>query len=990
MSPESAETSFDSPVDIAGTQKAVVIASGAAGKRVGKGAGKASATFDFCIICCEENPRYAAVGRCGHAEVCWVCAVRLRSLLHDTRCPICKEDLPEIAMAPNAASGLSMLASRAQPASGGSTEQGPAGASTGDARRRRSLIGPQTSASDPGGGAAGEPLLDGRLGILYSCNEIREEVEQLFDYTCSFGSCAETGRTFQTLQQLMQHLRHEHNREFCQTCLYNRKAFLHEQLLYRPEDMARHRREGDGSQLLGMNMPPIPAHAHCDFCRKYFYSYDDLLEHMHRKHHLCSLCERQGWRGEFFRDYAYLSLHYEERHYVCRHADCRRGPYMLTAFADEDELRMHDASVHSIQLSQKARKQGVRLNIQLGPTSYREEQERRRQQQGAPTATTQTRRGAAGTSAEVPLRFAWPRGQPARPSRSDESWRLDEDFGKDDDEAQLELFPPRGWRAQGGSTAGFAHHARAESRSQAPPAAVQQHVEQNVQVQEVRREEPRAAPSAQQQREQQLREQQRLQVQQECEAATANAEALQGVQALLEAALGAVEESGIDLVDHLEAPLYRERNRKFGNELRDAFGAEQIAEFKQSSADFRRALSDAAEADDKEERDKVIASYAARLLALFAAASGQQDCSTDSRAKLLSDLILLLPDKVQRESLHREVQRLRKSKRLEAAKAVAQMKALQRKVQALEVDWPDGNNAAAATASAPSPPAAPVTAVPSAGSAMSPGGQAPDASPPEFEAVPLSCALRADGSNRAPRFLAALDAMLAAAMAVAGEREARAATGLRLPALLAEVRRLDEAQAESLEFLQKHVSAAGGARLDFSVVERLQALRPLLLLKLQARSGKADSQATGWREWKQQAAAVVQTTGREELRAISVYVRMCLEHAGEDVRAGADPALPIGAPAASKPSPKPKGGGRGASSQAGRGGGAPAFSSPGARWAHPDRSSEVSVPQAQDFPVLGGGVASGGAAPPIQQEDDAGAQRGDKKRRQRQVLAAWG
>ncbi|KAF4759267.1 hypothetical protein FOZ63_029380, partial [Perkinsus olseni] len=45
-----------------------------------------------CSLCMEKLI-YVAVGHCGHHNVCWLCALRLRWLLNDRACPMCKEEL---------------------------------------------------------------------------------------------------------------------------------------------------------------------------------------------------------------------------------------------------------------------------------------------------------------------------------------------------------------------------------------------------------------------------------------------------------------------------------------------------------------------------------------------------------------------------------------------------------------------------------------------------------------------------------------------------------------------------------------------------------------------------------------------------------------------------------------------------------------------------------------------------------------------------------
>ena len=48
-----------------------------------------------CILCFDEL-KFFALGPCDHRNVCHTCALRLRFVLEDEQCPICKADLDEI------------------------------------------------------------------------------------------------------------------------------------------------------------------------------------------------------------------------------------------------------------------------------------------------------------------------------------------------------------------------------------------------------------------------------------------------------------------------------------------------------------------------------------------------------------------------------------------------------------------------------------------------------------------------------------------------------------------------------------------------------------------------------------------------------------------------------------------------------------------------------------------------------------------------------
>jgi hypothetical protein len=50
---------------------------------------------DHCVLCYGDLKFYA-LGKCEHKNVCHTCALRLRLIMEDDQCPICKTDLDEI------------------------------------------------------------------------------------------------------------------------------------------------------------------------------------------------------------------------------------------------------------------------------------------------------------------------------------------------------------------------------------------------------------------------------------------------------------------------------------------------------------------------------------------------------------------------------------------------------------------------------------------------------------------------------------------------------------------------------------------------------------------------------------------------------------------------------------------------------------------------------------------------------------------------------
>jgi hypothetical protein len=54
--------------------------------------------YEACVICAEPLTS-AALGACGHLDVCAVCSLRSRVLYDDCQCPLCKAELPQVVLA---------------------------------------------------------------------------------------------------------------------------------------------------------------------------------------------------------------------------------------------------------------------------------------------------------------------------------------------------------------------------------------------------------------------------------------------------------------------------------------------------------------------------------------------------------------------------------------------------------------------------------------------------------------------------------------------------------------------------------------------------------------------------------------------------------------------------------------------------------------------------------------------------------------------------
>jgi hypothetical protein len=69
--------------------------------------------------------------------------------------------------------------------------------------------------------------------------------------------------------------------------------------MYTKKALQDHYARGDADQQ-------TKGHPLCEFCNQNFYSSDQLYEHLERQHETCHLCEKDGIRFQYFKDYNYL------------------------------------------------------------------------------------------------------------------------------------------------------------------------------------------------------------------------------------------------------------------------------------------------------------------------------------------------------------------------------------------------------------------------------------------------------------------------------------------------------------------------------------------------------------------------------------------------------------------------------------------------------------------------------------------------------------
>jgi len=277
-----------------------------------------------CPVCAEPIV-FRALYSCGHAEICGMCAARVRLLAGNRLCMYCKTDCEHIVITsqdecasdPTAHEGLKRYA-----------DYGIYG----------DLCGPDLS-------------LDHASGIFFhrSANHLRVKLSELRQFKCGAklpkgaGVCE---ASFGGLPELNGHLASSHANFICDLCAEHRAVFVQELPRLTGAQLADHCKRGDPS--VGFYGHPL-----CKFCNKRFFSDSELFAHLQVEHFLCHLCGRADpSRRQYFNTYADLEEHFGDAHFLCTDAGCRARHFVV--FGSLLELTAHSASEHGTDVDLSA------------------------------------------------------------------------------------------------------------------------------------------------------------------------------------------------------------------------------------------------------------------------------------------------------------------------------------------------------------------------------------------------------------------------------------------------------------------------------------------------------------------------------------------------------------------------------------------------------------------------------------------------------------
>ena len=146
---------------------------------------------EHCILCFNDL-QYIALGKCNHKNVCHLCILRLRLIIKDIKCPICKTPCEEILISENKDITFEQF----------------------DKELKSTLICDKDDKQ-----------------VYYENGKVKAAGMKLRALQCVIPNC-NPGYQFHNFEEIKKHLEYEHQKTFCKICLKDRLVFIREQRLY--------------------------------------------------------------------------------------------------------------------------------------------------------------------------------------------------------------------------------------------------------------------------------------------------------------------------------------------------------------------------------------------------------------------------------------------------------------------------------------------------------------------------------------------------------------------------------------------------------------------------------------------------------------------------------------------------------------------------------------------------------------------------------------
>mmetsp|Transcript_4089 Transcript_4089/g.3943 ORF Transcript_4089/g.3943 Transcript_4089/m.3943 type:complete len:661 (-) Transcript_4089:8-1990(-) len=139
---------------------------------------------------------------------------------------------------------------------------------------------------------------------------------------CRFCFCE-----IKSIEKFRYHMIQSHGVFFCELCMNHNKMFPAEQTLYNDTALTQHKES---------------VHIKCQLCPQFLYDDRELLKHIREKHYFCELCPIEVRPA--FGDYETIEKHYRQAHYLCEVEMCRETRHIV--FMTYEDLRDHYRELH--------------------------------------------------------------------------------------------------------------------------------------------------------------------------------------------------------------------------------------------------------------------------------------------------------------------------------------------------------------------------------------------------------------------------------------------------------------------------------------------------------------------------------------------------------------------------------------------------------------------------------------------------------------------
>ena len=253
-----------------------------------------------CVIC-GEKIEYYSIGQCNHREICYYCTLKNRTFYNDKKCPLCNTNLEIVFISPK--SEISSFEELSK-------------------KELSSYY--KDNDSD-------------EIGVYYTDITSLETSLQLKSYKCPIDYCVKE-EPFNSYEDLVQHLKDNHQKLFCKVCVKYGKKFITEQKVYSKNEINEHNWYGDIDE-------DIPPHHKCPYCGDLYYDDEMLYSHMSKTHFMCDICKNIDKKTIFYSALPNFIEHNRFYHYCCPFKECKDVLYI--AFPSKKQLIEHFEKKHN-------------------------------------------------------------------------------------------------------------------------------------------------------------------------------------------------------------------------------------------------------------------------------------------------------------------------------------------------------------------------------------------------------------------------------------------------------------------------------------------------------------------------------------------------------------------------------------------------------------------------------------------------------------------